>query len=135
MSTPVTLCGRLTRDPELLFGKSGTAIAKFSVVTSRRVKDASTGQWSDADTSFFDVTAFGAMAENICESLQKGASVIVTGQMRQEEWEKDGEKRKSWRVIADDAGPSCKWKTVTVGEGASNGGGQSKGSYDSDPPF
>lgn len=132
MSAPVTIQGRLTRDPELTFGKSGTAIAKFAVVTSKRVKNGD--NWEDQDTSFWDVTAFGAMAENVCESLFKGTSVIVMGRMRQESWEKEGEKRTAWRMIADDVAASCKFKTVAVGEGASNGNGGGK-SYSDEPPF
>jgi len=49
MSTDVTLTGRLTRDPELKFSHAGKAVARFSVVTSRRVKDRDSGEWSDAE--------------------------------------------------------------------------------------
>lgn len=131
MSTSVTLCGRLTRDPELIFSNKGNAIAKFSIVTSRRVKDAATGQWSDADTSFYDCTAFGAMAENICESAQKGTSVVATGNMHQESWEKDGETKRAWRVNVDDFAVSCKWNKVTVSDGASS----NSNGYSEKPPF
>jgi single-strand DNA-binding protein len=91
MSTPVTLTGRLTADPEMRFSATGTPVARFIVVTSRRVKDKTSGEWSDADTSFCDVVAFGQLAENVAESLDKGTAVIVTGRAAQEEWEtKDG---------------------------------------------
>jgi single-strand DNA-binding protein len=113
MSSKVTLQGRLTRDPELRFTQGGTAVAQFAVVTVRRVKSAA-GDWEDQDVSFWDCTAFGSMAENIVESMQKGTSVIVTGSMRQESWTtKDNEKRTSWRVNVDDVGISVRWKSIS----------------------
>jgi single-strand DNA-binding protein len=51
MSTTVTLTGRLTKDPELRYSANGKPLVRFSVATSRRVKDQQTGEWSDADTS------------------------------------------------------------------------------------
>ncbi len=119
MSIPVTLKGRMVADPELRFTQAGKALASFCVVTSRRVKDDASGQWRDADVSFHDCTAFGEIAENIVESCLKGANVIVTGQLKQEEWQtKEGENRRSWKVIADDAALSCRWNKVSVAEGA-----------------
>lgn len=137
MSSKVTLQGRLTRDPELRFTQGGTALAQFSVVTVRRVKNTSSGEWEDQDVSFWDCTAFGPMAENIVESMEKGTSVIVTGNMRQESWTtKDNEKRTSWRVNADDVGVSVRWKAI--GEAAKSNGKAPAGiagGYNSDPPF
>lgn len=148
MSAPITIHGGLPRDPELRMSRNGNAIASFTVITSRRKKDESTGQWSNEDTSFFDVSAFGQLAENICESLVKGHQVIVTGRMRQREWENnEGQKRRSWELLADDVAVSCKYKTVTVGEGAPRrerqsappqdpwAGEQGGNGYDSEPPF
>ena len=51
MSTPVTLRGNLTRDPEVRFSKAGTPVATFTVVTSRRVKDKQTGEWEDREVA------------------------------------------------------------------------------------
>jgi len=91
----------------LRYSAKGSPVARFTVVTSRRVKDQQTGEWSDADTSFWDVVAFSQLAENICESLAKGTAVLVTGRAAQEEWEtKDGQKRRSIKVTADEVAPS-----------------------------
>jgi single-strand DNA-binding protein len=139
MSSKVTLQGRLTRDPELRFTQGGTAVAQFAVVTVRRVKNASSGEWEDQDVSFWDCTAFGPMAENIVESMEKGTSVIVTGNMRQESWTtKDQEKRTSWRVNVDDVGVSVRWKAI--GDAAKSGTSlrepvKTGGGFNSDPPF
>jgi single-strand DNA-binding protein len=151
MSTPVNLTGRVVADPELRFSAKGQPVAKFAVVTSRRVRDSQTGEWSDADTSFWDCVAFGQLAENIAESLGKGTAVLVSGRAAQEEWEtKDGQKRRSIKVTADEVAPSLRFATAKVSKVArskpeGNGGrGQGEadpwasgpaGGYSEDPPF
>jgi len=115
MSTDVTLRGRLTRDPELKFSQAGKAVARFSVVTSRRVKDQQSGEWRDESTTFWDCVAFGQLAENCSESLEKGTAVVVTGHASQEEWTtKEGDKRKSIKVVAEDVAPSLRWASAKV---------------------
>jgi single-strand DNA-binding protein len=90
-------------------------VVTFSVVTSRRVKDQQSGEWSDADTTFWDCVAFGQLAENCTESLEKGTAVVVTGNAAQEEWAtKDGEKRRSMKVIAEDVAPSLRFCSAKV---------------------
>ena len=110
----MTLTGRLIRDPDLKFSAAGKAVARFSVVTSRRVKDKA-GEWSDADTTFWDCVAFGDLAQNAADSLEKGTAVIVTGHASQEEWTtKEGEKRRSLKVVAEDVAPSLRWVSAKV---------------------
>jgi single-strand DNA-binding protein len=118
-------------------------------VTSRRVRDNQTGEWSDTDTSFWDCVAFGQLAENIAESLGKGTAVLVTGRAAQEEWEtKDGQKRRSIKVTVDEVAPSlqfatCKVSKVARSKPAANGGrsepdpwaAESAGGYSDEPPF
>lgn len=133
MSSKVTINGRLTRDPELRFTNGGKAVAQFSVVTSRRYKDNQTQEWKESDTSFWDITAFGDMAENICESCQKGSQVIVTGAMRQETWvDKEDKERRAWRVLADDVALSVRWKKI---EATYPNERNSHSSYNDEPPF
>ena len=115
MSTQVTLRGRLTRDPELRYGASGTAVVKFAVVTSRRVKDKQTGEYADADTTFWDCVAFGQLAEGCAESLEKGTAVVLQGNAAQEEWTtKDGDKRRSMKVVCEDVAPSLRFASAKV---------------------
>ena len=151
MSTPVTLTGRLVAGPELRFSAKGQPVGRFTVVTSRRVRDIQTGEWSDADTSFWDCVAFGQLAENIAESLGKGTAVLVTGRAAQEEWEtKDGQKRRSIKVTAEEVAPSLRFATCKVSKVArsrpegSGGRGQAEpdpwasapaGGYSDEPPF
>jgi single-strand DNA-binding protein len=151
MSTAVTLTGRLTADPEMRYSAKGSPVVRFTVVTSRRVKDQQTGEWSDADTSFWDCVAFGQLGEHVAESVAKGTAVIVTGRAAQEEWEtKEGQKRRSIKVTCEEVAPSlrfatCKVMKVERDKPAGNGGrGQGDadpwatepaGGYSDEPPF
>jgi single-strand DNA-binding protein len=138
MSTAVTLTGRLTRDPELKFSAAGKAVTRFSVVTSRRVKDSKTDEWGDADTTFWECVAFGDLAANAADSLEKGTAVIVTGHASQEEWTtKEGEKRRSLKVIAEDIAPSLRWASAKVGKAAQKPAATPKDNnpFADEPPF
>lgn len=115
MSTPVTLRGRLTRDPEMTYSQSGVAVARFAVVTSRNVKDRQTGEWTETGTTFWECVAFKQLAENCAESLEKGTAVIVQGYAAQEEWEtREGEKRKAMKVTCDDVAASLRFASAKV---------------------
>jgi single-strand DNA-binding protein len=126
MSTTMTLTGRLTAAPELRFSPSGVAVAAFTIVTSRRVKDPATNEWSDADTTYWDCKAFKQLAENICESLDKGLEVIVVGRAVQESWEdkQTGQKRSKISVRVDSIGPSLRSATAKVVKTSGSGGGR-----------
>jgi single-strand DNA-binding protein len=133
MSTSVTLRGRLTRDPELRFSASGKPVTKFAVVTSRRVKDQQTSEWEDRDTTFWDCVAFGDLAQNAADSLEKGTAVVVTGNASQEEWEaKDGTKRRSMKVVAEDVAPSLRWASARIAK-ASRTGPAASATAEADP--
>jgi single-strand DNA-binding protein len=115
MSTQVTLRGRLTRDPELRFSASGKPVTTFAVVTSRRFKNQDTNEWEDRDTTFWDCVAFGDLAQNVADSIEKGTAVVVTGNAAQEEWEtKDGQKRRSMKVVAEDVAPSLRFASAKI---------------------
>lgn len=100
MSAGITLTGRLVADPELKFGANGNAVVNLRVVTSGRRK--TDEGWQDVDTTFWSVSAFRQLAENVAESLSKGDLVVVTGKAKSREWQdKEGNKRVSWEVVAD----------------------------------
>ncbi|MEI6710605.1 MAG: single-stranded DNA-binding protein, partial [Actinomycetota bacterium] len=82
----ITVVGNITRDPELKFLTSGNAAMKFSIAVSRRWQNRQTQEWEEK-TSYFDVQAYGSLAENCANSLQKGTRVIVSGRMEQRTWE------------------------------------------------
>lgn len=94
----VTLIGRLTRDMELKYLQTGVAVGTMSIAVNRSVKK--NEQWVD-EASFFDVTLFGKSAENLRQYLLKGKQVAVQGSLKQDRWEKDGQKFSRVGIIAD----------------------------------
>lgn len=108
----ISVAGNLTRDPELRFTTGGRAVATFGLAVNRRYQV--NNEWQE-QVSFFNVVAWGTLAENAAASLSKGARIIVSGRLEQRTWETDqGEKRSVVEIIADDLGPSLKWATAEV---------------------
>ena len=121
-STTITVTGNLTADPDLKFFESGDAYCNLSIAVGSRKKNAE-GEWVDGDTSFYDATAVGSLAENIANSLTKGTRVVLTGTQSQRHWEdKDGNKRSSYSIRIDSLGPELRWATASVTKNAKGGG-------------
>lgn len=112
MSANVTLTGRLARDPELRFTPTGKAVARFTVVTSRRKKEGE--EWVDVDKTFWPCTVWDQLAEQACEHLRQGSAVVVSGTAYQNEWEKDGEKRSRIEVRVEAVGQNLRWPPKTA---------------------
>jgi single-strand DNA-binding protein len=95
MSLPTTTAiGRLTAEPELRFTPGGKAVINFSIASNARRKNAQTQEWEDGDKIFLRGAVWDQVAENIAESaLIKGAEVIAIGELKQREYEHDGQKR------------------------------------------
>ena len=118
----VTVVGNITRDPELRFTPTGQAVASFGLAVNRRWQNRQTQEWEEA-TSFFDVTCWAQMAENVCESLVKGSRVVVSGRLDQRSWEnQDGDKRSKVEIVADEVAPSLRWATAQVVKNERKGG-------------
>jgi single-strand DNA-binding protein len=113
MSAPITITGNIVNDPELRFTPNGKALATFTVVTSKSSKKPD-GTWENVDTTFWDVKAWGKIAENCADSLGKGMSVIVVGTALQENWDDKvtGAKRSKIVVTAWSLGIDMKRHTV-----------------------
>lgn len=123
----ITIIGNVTRDPELRYLTSGTALAQLGVAVNRRYQQ--NGEWQE-DTSFFDVVCWRELADNVSESISKGDRIIVTGRLEQRSWEtQDGDKRSKVEIVADEVGPSLRWATARIekirrdGPGGGNAGG------------
>lgn len=87
--------GRLTRDPELTYATTGTAICKFTVAINRR--------FNREETDFIDVVCFKKLAENCANFLYKGSQCFVSGALQISSYEnRDGQKRKSTEILADE---------------------------------
>jgi single-strand DNA-binding protein len=119
----VTIIGNCTRDPELRYTNNGMQVANFGVAINQRRRNNDTGQWEDGETSYFDVSCFRELAENVAETVSKGTRVIVSGTLRQRSWETpDGDRRSKIEIIADEVGPSLRWATAQVERQARGGG-------------
>lgn len=95
------ISGNLTRDCEVKRTASGMAIVTFTVAVNERRKNNQTGEW-DNYANYVDVTWFGTRAEKCAGVLVKGAKVTVEGHLRQERWEREGQKHSKICVILDE---------------------------------
>lgn len=117
----VILVGNLGKDAETKFTPSGVSVTRFSVATSRRWKDQQSGEWKD-ETDWTNVSLW--RAENLAQYLTKGKQVYVEGRLQTRSYEdKDGQKRYSTEVVADDV-------ILLSGRGGEGGEG---GGYSQEP--
>jgi single-strand DNA-binding protein len=127
--TVITVVGNLTDDPELRFTPSGAAVAKFRVASTPRTLDRNSGEWKDGEPLFLQCNIWRQAAENVAESLHRGARVIVTGRLRQRSYEtREGEKRTVIELEVDEIGPSLRYATAKVQKMSRSGGGGGFGS-------
>ena len=133
----VTLIGNLTDDPELRFTANGAAVANFRLAVTPRIRQGDT--WTDGETSFFRINCWRQLAENVTETLGKGARAIVIGRLRLRSWETDeGEKRTVVEVEADEVAPSLKFATATIQRTSAKtaaAGASKGGQFTDEPPF
>jgi single-strand DNA-binding protein len=108
----VTLIGNATRDPELKFTGTGTAIATIGMAVSKRYQK--NNEWVE-EVSFFNVTAWGQLGENVAASVEKGTRLIVHGELKQRSYEtSEGEKRSVVEVNASSIGPDLRFAEASV---------------------
>ncbi|MET7575568.1 single-stranded DNA-binding protein [Streptomyces sp. NPDC005492] len=158
-TTPITIVGNLTDDPELRFTPSGAAVAKFSVAVNRRTYDRQANEWRESGTDFHRVTVWRSLAENVAGTLSKGMRVMVVGDLKQRSWtdEKTSEKRSAWEIEGSAVGPDLTFATAVVSKVSKTGGsapgdetwasasrtrpevpagaGAGTGGYSDEPPF
>ena len=111
----VILVGNLTRDPELRYTPSGTAVTDIGLAVNDRRKNAQ-GEWVE-ETTFVDVTLWGRTAEIASEYLGKGAPALIEGRLKLDTWESDGQKRSKLKVIGE------KLQLLSARGGGQGGGG------------
>src|SRR4051794_9729714 len=138
--TVITVVGNLTADPELRFTPSGAAVANFTVASTPRTFDRQSGEWKDGEALFLRCNIWRQAAENVAETLTRGARVIVQGRLKQRSFEtREGEKRTVIELEVDEIGPSLRYATANVtkasrgsgGGGYGGGGGNGGGGYGS----
>jgi single-strand DNA-binding protein len=141
--TIITVIGNLTADPELRFTQSGAAVANFTVASTPRTFDRQSGEWKDGEALFLRCNIWRQSAENVAESLTRGARVIVSGRLKQRSFEtREGEKRTVVELEVDEIGPSLRYATAKVnkvsrgsGGGGFGGSGGGSGSAPADDPW
>ena len=93
----VILMGRLTKDPEVRYTNGGKTIGSFSIAVDRRFK--SEGQ---PEADFFTCVTFGKQAEFVEKYLKKGTKILLSGQIQNNNYEKDGVKHYNTQIVVDE---------------------------------
>ena len=109
--------GRLGADPETRYTPAGDPVCNFRIAVGWKSKDKEGAEW-------VSITAFGKLSEICSKYLVKGSQVFISGRFKTDEYEKDGVKRYSTKIIADE---------MQMLGGKSDGGGQRQQSEDSQP--
>ena len=117
----VTLIGRLTQDAELKYTQNGYAISSFSIAVNRSRKNGD--QWVE-EANFFEISLFGKAAENLKPYLVKGKQIAVDGELRQDRWESEGQKRSKVVIVAN---------SIQLVGGNNGTSGQNAGGYATNP--
>lgn len=122
----IVLIGRITKDcgadeRSFSYVGNGTAKAVVSLAVNRSVKKGD--KWED-EVSFFDVTIWGKLAENLKPNLVKGKQICIEGYLKQDRWEKDGKKESRVNITAE--------KVQLLGGGKNQ---QDNGGFPEDNPF
>lgn len=137
----VALIGRLTRDAELKYGNSGTAICNLSIANNYSRKQGE--QWVE-EVNYFDAVIIGKRAEALHKYLVKGKQLGIAGELQQDRWEKDGQKRSRVKVLVKDVqllGGKSEGGNAQAPHGSQPGdfgysGGESSGAdFEDDVPF
>ncbi len=132
----VILVGNLTRDPEVRFLDSGTAVASFGLAINRKYKQ---GDQQKEEVSFFDCEAWGKTAEICGEYLAKGRPVLIEGRLKQDRWEEEGGgKRSKIKVVIENVqflGGGEKKEGAQGGAEDAGGGSAAPPSTDPDDAF
>ncbi len=98
MLNKVLIIGNLVRDPAINYLSSGTPVVDFSIAYNRRFKV--NEEWRE-ETHFFEVRAYGKLADDLSNRLFKGYMVVVEGSLRQERWiDKEGKNQSKVRIVA-----------------------------------
>lgn len=131
----IILVGNLTRDPELSYTPSNTAICKFGMATNHKWRDRD--QNTKEEVCFVDCVLFGKSAETFNQYMSKGRSVLVEGRLTLNQWtSQEGQKRSKHEVFVENftfmgggRGGQEAGETATAGASTGDGGG-----YDQPPP-
>ncbi|MBW0106579.1 single-stranded DNA-binding protein [Pseudonocardia sp. KRD291] len=106
MRTLITVSGNLTNQPVSRSTKDGVQVVEFGLACNSRRQDRSTGLWEDGEASFFTVTCWRKLAENVLDSLHRGDPVLVHARFSTREYTRaDGTLRSELKLEAQSVGP------------------------------
>ena len=91
----VTFTGRLTRDPETKTFATGNSVAEFTLAVNRKYGE-------KEETMFLSAEAWGKLGEIVANVASKGSRVLITGRLKQDNWESNGEKRSKLVVVVEE---------------------------------
>ncbi len=121
---PVTIEGNLTADPEHDTSEKGVEYARVTLAVNDRRLNEQTGKWEDAGTVFHRAIVFNDQARHVVDSLRKGDSVLLAGDLRFGSYtDKDGNVRESRDIVADTVAASLRFATVSVERAAPKASG------------
>ena len=124
----VFLMGNLTRDPEIRYTSSGTAVANFSIAVNRSYKGGD-GEFKK-EVNFFKIIVWGKTGENCSKYLAQGKAVLVEGRLNNNSYEtKEGQKRVTTEIVADNV------QFLSSGKSDSHEQGQSAASKEAAEAF
>jgi single-strand DNA-binding protein len=112
----IQTAGNLAADPELRFTPSGRAVAALRIASNSRRFDTRTNAWVDGNANFFTAEVWGAPAENVVESLERGDRVLVTARVRTDLYTPEtgpnaGNEQRRQVLVIDEIGPSLRYAT------------------------
>jgi single-strand DNA-binding protein len=112
----VTIVGNLADDPELRYTQGGVAVVSVRVGSTPRTFNRQTNAWEDGETVWVRCTGWRELAENISQSLTKGARVVVTGRLKAPSayQSANGESRASLELEIDEIGASLRYATAQI---------------------
>lgn len=113
VKAPITVEGRLGRDPELKHTEDGRPYTRMLIMENHRQFNDDTREWEDVgEPIMHSATVFGQQAENVAASLHTGSNVVVSGDLQFRVYEKDGERRQSTQIVAKSVAASLRYNEV-----------------------
>ena len=135
----VTLVGYVAQEPSIRTTKTGKVDTELRVGNAPRYRDRATGEWHDAESSYFSVSCWERLAHHVRASMHKGEPVLVRGRFKTNTFEdKDGRPRTETKITADVVGHDLsrgvanyiRHRPKQAGADAGQAGAQSPGSPD-----
>ncbi|MEU7340568.1 single-stranded DNA-binding protein [Streptomyces sp. NPDC007074] len=128
--TLITFTGNVVADPELRFTPAGAAVANFRMASTPRTFDRQTNEWKDGEPLFLAVAVWRQQAQHVADSITRGMRVIVVGRLTQRQYEdREGAKRSSYEIQAEEVAPSLLRATATVTKAGQNSASTAQGGY------